>query len=68
MPPRRRFLCHYCKESVEPQQRLRAVVLVCYTGEHGFHAECLTKLRRTGRRPGAPSTRYAIVRIQDRET
>ncbi len=65
MPPRRRFRCHYYSESVEPQQRLRAVVLTCYTGEHGFHEECLTKLQATGRRPGTPTVRYVIVRIQD---
>ncbi len=67
MPGPQRFKCHYCRETVEFNERVRAVLLICYTNTASFHEACVRKLHSTGRRPGAPSARYAIVRIQDQE-
>ncbi len=60
--------CHYYRERVEPKERVRAIVRISCDMERGFHRGGLAQLHSTGRRPGSPSARYAIVTIQDRET
>ena len=67
MPGPRRYRCHVCREMLEPQESVRAIFLICYINTARFHDKCLRKLHATGRHPRKPSTRYAIVRIQDQE-
>jgi hypothetical protein len=60
----RRYKCLYCEGAVEAEQRVRAIVMTCYTDERAFHGECLKKLQTTGRHPRRPSVRYGVVKIE----